>query len=269
MLALPHIGYGPPMGELTKTPAPVWATWMDRFNRWASRDLGGGPRPFPLAWWINVQKVGTAPFVFALMVAYDNFSVAAWVYLALHGTYGLCWLLKHLIFPDPGWDEPVTLLGGVNSWLFVLGLYWVAPFLLISDVLGPDRFQPSLPLIAAAISLHTLGVVVMMAADTQKYFVLKVQRGLIEDGWFKRVRHTNYTGEMMLYSAYALLVGHWIPWVILFWVWGGLFLTNMLMKEQSLSRYPGWAAYKRRSGMLLPKIFAKSSTATHVEPQTH
>jgi protein-S-isoprenylcysteine O-methyltransferase Ste14 len=60
---------------------------------------------------------------------------------------------------------------------------------------------------------------------------------------------------MMLYGAYALIVQHWIPWLILAWVWGGIFSVNMLMKEASMSRYPAWEAYKARTGMLLPWPF--------------
>jgi len=81
------------------------------------------------------------------------------------------------------------------------------------------------------------------------------QKGLIKDGFFKYVRHTNYTGEMMLYGSYALLVQHWIPWIILGGVWLGLFLPNMLKKEESLSRYPEWKEYKAQSGMIFPKLF--------------
>ena len=57
------------------------------------------------------------------------------------------------------------------------------------------------------------------------------------------IRHPNYTGEMMIYGGLALLVWHWIPFVVLAWVWIGLFL-NMVVKEASMSRYPEWAAYK-------------------------
>jgi protein-S-isoprenylcysteine O-methyltransferase Ste14 len=132
-----------------------------------------------------------------------------------------------------------------------LGLYWVFPVLLITDVWGP-RAAPSPPVLGVAIAVHTLGVVVMMAADTQKYFTLKYRRGLIDEGWFARVRHANYTGEMMIYGAYALLASHWIAWAILAWVWGGVFAANIAMKEASLARYPGWADYRRRSGLLVP-----------------
>jgi protein-S-isoprenylcysteine O-methyltransferase Ste14 len=56
----------------------------------------------------------------------------------------------------------------------------------------------------------------------------------------------------LLYSAYAILVQHWLPWVILGLIWSLVFLPNMVMKEASISRYPGWAEYKKRTGMLLP-----------------
>jgi steroid 5-alpha reductase family enzyme len=64
------------------------------------------------------------------------------------------------------------------------------------------------------------------------------------------VRHPNYLGEMMLYGSFALLAQHWAPWVVLAWVWLGVFVPNMLRKEASMSRYPEWAAYKACSGFL-------------------
>ncbi len=42
--------------------------------------------------------------------------------------------------------------------------------------------------------------------------------------------------------------------LVLAWIWGTLFATNMAMKEASLSRYPGWAEYKRRSWWLVPYV---------------
>ena len=113
----------------------------------------------------------------------------------------------------------------------------------------------SLTVLTAAISLHTLGVVIMMTADCQKYFTLKYHQGLIREGLFKYIRHPNYLGEIMLYASYAMIVQHWIPWAILAWVWIGVFLVNILQKEASMSRYPEWADYKKQSGMLIPKLF--------------
>ena len=66
------------------------------------------------------------------------------------------------------------------------------------------------------------------------------------------MRHPNYLGEMVLYGSFAVVAGHWIPWLVPAWVWLALFVPNMLGKEASMSRYPEWAAYKARTGMLLP-----------------
>jgi hypothetical protein len=41
---------------------------------------------------------------------------------------------------------------------------------------------------------------------------------------------------------------------VLAWVWGGMFAVSMTLKEVSLSRYPEWAEYKKRSWRLLPPI---------------
>jgi protein-S-isoprenylcysteine O-methyltransferase Ste14 len=51
------------------------------------------------------------------------------------------------------------------------------------------------------------------------------------------------------------MVRHWIPWVILGAIWTFVFMTNIAAQEVSLSRHPGWAAYKARTGLLLPKLF--------------
>jgi hypothetical protein len=94
-----------------------------------------------------------------------------------------------------------------------------------------------------------------MVSDAHKHFVLQVRRGLITDGLFSRIRHPNYLGEMMLYASFALLAQHWAPWLVLLWVWAGVFLPNILAKEASMARYPEWAAYRARTGLLLPRLW--------------
>jgi protein-S-isoprenylcysteine O-methyltransferase Ste14 len=213
-----------------------------------SYDLFGGPRLLKMSWVINLQKGGTLAFVLALMWAFDVWSATAWIYAALHGSYGVLWLVKDRYFPDPNWERKVTFGGAVAAWVLVLGPYWIAPILLVvGDVQAPPA------LLGAATFLYALGAVLMMVADAHKYFVLKVRRGLITDGLFGVVRHPNYLGEMMLYASFALIVQHWLPWLVLAFVWTAVFLPNILQKEASLSRHPEWADYKARTGMVLPK----------------
>ena len=233
---------------------PLWSYWAG-FTAFMTERFLGGPQILKLAWVINFQKTGTFFYILLLMNYYQNYSVAACVYLALHGMYGFCWMLKHFAFPDRSWEKKVTIGGGLMAFVLVLGLYWVFPYLLISGILGPDQKMASLAVLTAAISLHTLGVVIMMTADCQKYFTLKHHQGLIREGLFKYIRHPNYLGEIMLYASYASIGQHWIPWAILAWVWIGVFLVNILQKEASMSRYPEWADYKKQSGMLIPKLF--------------
>jgi protein-S-isoprenylcysteine O-methyltransferase Ste14 len=227
---------------------------VNRLVQYLSRDALGGPRVLKLAWVINLQKAGTAPFVAGLMWYCGNITPAAWVYLGLHGSYGLSWLIKDLALPDRGWQSRVTFGGAVLSFLLVLGPYWVMPWLLISGVLGPDHQPPSWALMSACIFLHTVGLTLMLGADCQKNLTLAQRPGLIDTGMYARTRHPNYLGEMMIYGSYALMVGHWIPWAILVSIWSLVFLPNMVAQEVSLSRHTGWNAYRARAGFLLPRL---------------
>lgn len=122
---------------------------------------------------INLHKGLTAPVVLGLMAGYHNGFMGPWIYLALHGIYGILWLFK-------------------------------------------DR--------------------------------------LYSEGFFARCRNTNYLGEILIYLSFALLAMHWLPYAVLAGFIVGVFLPNMRRKDQSLSRYPEFAAYKKRSGLLLPRL---------------
>lgn len=197
---------------------------------------------------INLHKGLTAPVVLGLMAIYQHFEIGAWVYLALHGTYGLLWLLKDRIYPDRQWEQELSVGAGMGTFI-ILGLYWVAPWLLMSRGVTPPA-----PLIAGAIALNLMGVFLHYTSDAQKYFTLKYQSGLITEGFFARCRNTNYVGEVLIYSSFALLVMHWLPFVILGGFVALIFVPNMLKKDQSLSRYPEFEAYRARSGLFFPKL---------------
>jgi protein-S-isoprenylcysteine O-methyltransferase Ste14 len=231
---------------------PRWAQMLHRANLYLSTDLFGGPQVLKLAWVINAQKLGSLPLVLFLMWLYGNWSGVAWVYLALYGSYGICWFLKDMAFPDANWQRRVTWGGGVAAFLLGLAPYWILPWLLLS---GRGRPPESAAVVGFAIGLHTVGLFLMTAADAQKTYTLRLQQGLVTDGMFRFVRHPNYLGEMMLYAAYAVLVGHWAAWAILLVMWILEFVPNMLAKEASLSRYPEWESYRARTGALLPRVW--------------
>jgi protein-S-isoprenylcysteine O-methyltransferase Ste14 len=235
-------------------PPPAWAEKMAGFTAHLVQDFLGGPRPWKFSWVINFQKVGTFVFLGILMWHYRNTSTAAWVYLAMHGSYGLVWFLKDVAFPDPAWQKRITIGGGIMAFAAVLGWYWVFGWLLIAGVAEPGYPLPDGAWFCLCITVCILGCCIMIAADAQKYFTLRERPGLITDGMFRHVRHPNYLGEILVYGSFALMVWHWLPWLVLAWVWLGVFAVNMNMKEASLSRHPGWNEYRARTRWLVPGV---------------
>ena len=234
--------------------APSWAEVMGRVNRYVMNDFGGGQRVLKLAWVINFQKLTTIPLLGFFIGWYHNTRPEAWIYFAMQSSYGLAWVVKDFAFPDSTFHRRITIGAGIASFLTVLGWYWLFGWLLISAGAPPAYPLPDYAWFSLCISLCILGCEVMIAADAQKYFTLRLKRGLITDGMYRFIRHPNYLGEMMIYSSFALMVWQWPPVVVLAWVWGGLFAVNITLKEVRMSRYPEWEEYKKHSWRLLPPI---------------
>jgi protein-S-isoprenylcysteine O-methyltransferase Ste14 len=208
---------------------------------------------------INLHKGMTSLVVLGLMVAYQNFSIAPWVYLSLHGTYGLMWLIKDAVYPDRQWEKEISIGLGIGTFL-LLGVYWLPPFLLISN-----KTEPAAPLIALAIAINIFGVMLHFVSDAQKHFTLKYRSGLITEGFFERCRNTNYFGEILIYLGFAILANNWLAFLPLLAFIAGIFIPNMLKKDRSLARYPQFAEYQANSGLLIPKLFGRSVIKTAPE----
>jgi len=200
---------------------------------------------------IDAHKMVTFLALLGLMAWFDRWqNPTAWVYLALHGSYGLLWALKGQIFPDKQFDVPA-------AWWFVplslggLSLYWGAGFIINAyDVQAPAW------LLGLAVSMNLFGVFFHFTSDMQKYVALHLQPGhLVKDGLFARVRNINYFGELLIYLSFALLSMHWIPLAILAAYVLGYWVPSMFRKDKSLSRYPDFAEYKRGSRLFLPFLF--------------
>ncbi|MFM8322823.1 MAG: methyltransferase [Chloroflexota bacterium] len=205
----------------------------------------------PMKFYIDTHKGATFLFVLLLMAFFGRWdSPAAWLYLALHGVYGALWVLKSRIFPDRSWERPVSLAYGVGVVWGGLTLYWIAPVLLmLRDV------QPPAWWLGLCAALYSLGVFTHFAADMQKHTVLALRPGLITDGMFARVRNPNYFGELLIYLGFGLLAMHWAPLLVIGLFVAFYWLPNMRRKDRSLSRYPGFESYRRRTQLLIPFLF--------------
>lgn len=235
-----------------KTKAKAAENFLVKYLSNYMTDLGGGPKLFKLRYIINFQKGATFLFILFLMKHYGNYSLGAFLYLALHGSYGIFWLLKDFVFGDRQFDKPATCascLGGV----LLLAAYWYIPFMQIS---GQGIQNPSVYRALTAVLMYVFGVNIMLVSDAQKHFTLKYKKGLISDGMFYVNRNPNYFGEILLYASFAVLVGKWTPWLILGTVWLIVFNLNMYLKDEtSLKKKEGWEEYSKRSSKLLFKVF--------------
>lgn len=198
---------------------------------------------------INGHKIAT-PVVVVAMMAYFNFwGVTAWVYLTLHSTYCLLWMIKENTFRDKRFEESIHPVAGTIFVFGMLGMYWVAPFLITSGHLEAPNW-----LIGLSIFLVVLGVFYHYVSDAHKHAVLRIQQGLITTGLFSRSRNPNYFGEMLIYLGFVILAMHWAPFIALAY-WWTFFVRNMLKKDKSISRYPEYADWKKRTGLCFPKLF--------------
>jgi steroid 5-alpha reductase family enzyme len=174
----------------------------------------------------------------------------AWVYLALHGTYGLLWVMKTHLFPDANWVRKTSLWFGLVSWAALM-LYWIPAFLLMqAGVQAPPW------LLALAISLNIFGVFFVFTADMQKYTTLKLRPNeLITDGMFGLSRNVNYFGELLIYAAFALLPMTWLAFlplalfIVFFWI------PNMVRKDKILAGLPGFNEYRKKTKAFFPFLF--------------
>ena len=94
-----------------------------------------------------------------------------------------------------------------------------------------DRFPPEDPSACLADWPAHPGCLIMIAADAQKCFMLRLKRGLITDARYRFIRHPNYLGEMMIYGSFVLIVWHWLPIAVMTWVWEGVLAVNMECKR--------------------------------------
>jgi steroid 5-alpha reductase family enzyme len=201
-------------------------------------------------YFIDSHKGVTGLAILVMMAIYGQWhNPTAWVYLGLHGGYGILWVLKSATFPDKqweqrtGWGYALVIWGGLT-------LYWVAPWLLTSQGVQAPPW-----LLGACVFVCALGIFLHFTADMQKHLSLALRPGqLITGGLWSRTRNPNYLGELLIYFSFALLAMHWLPPVILAAFVAVVWVPNMRRKDRSLARYPDYAAYRARSKWLIPWV---------------
>ena len=196
------------------------------------------------------------------MVYYNNFSIGAWIYLSLHGSYGIFWATKSRAFPDPGFTKPATITSCIIAPfpIAIIPYYFIGYWMMTG---GEANRNPSFERIFVALQMHVYGMVLMVVTDVQKYLVLKERKGLITHGMHGWSRNLNYVGEMMVYASFGVMCQRWEVWFIYSYMFGIIFPLRMMIKEYSLSRKVGWEEYKEKTWFLIPKLY-NNATISYV-----
>ena len=100
-----------------------------------------GPELIPVYYTVNFAKGTMMLYLLALMVYFDNFSVGAWIYLGLHGSYGVLWVARDLAFPDSATQKRQTFLSWLVLLVPVLGPYQLIGYWMMSG--GDLQRNPS------------------------------------------------------------------------------------------------------------------------------
>ena len=213
--------------------------------------LAFGPKIIKFNWLINAQKTGTIFIMFLLMKYYNNYSTGAWLYLSLHGTYGLLWFLKDMVFPDKSFQNYLTIIPAILVSLFLLS-YWLMGF---EVMCGLGDQNPSGKKIFGCFFLFSFGNILMMCSDLQKFIVLKYKKGLIDDYFLKNNRNTNYFGEILVYLTFAIACGRKEGYIMLIIEWITFFGSRIYMKDLRLAKKHGFEKYKKNSYIILFRFF--------------
>jgi iron complex transport system ATP-binding protein len=202
---------------------------------------------------INIAKVTT---IFALVIPAVVLGLQGErvvLYLALHVSYCVWWLVEQLLLParrEQIFREPV------GPGLVVATVLYVGLFFSLPGWLAMANPAPLAPFTAAlAVVLFSFGSLINTTADVQKTTARQLGVGLVCDAAWRRIRHVNYLGDLLRYSSFAVLAGSPWAWLLPLSVLL-VYLQRIAAKEQSLAeRYPDFAAYSARSWRLLPGLW--------------
>lgn len=218
---------------------------------------GQGEGPAPGGWSqltaINAAKVLTIVLLLVLAAVYGVRDMRQVVYLSLHISYCVWWLLEQWLFPERCrqlFTERVGMGGFAGALLFVGVLYTLPGWLAFRNP-QPMTFAA----VAVALGLFSFGSLINASADVQKSTAKAMGAGLVHNGIWRRVRHVNYLGDLLRYLSFAVVAGNgWaylVPGVVLL-----LYLQRIAQKEgQMAAKYPEFAEWRQRSTRLLPGVW--------------
>ena len=175
------------------------------------------------------------------------------LYLSLHISYCLWWLLEQWLFPA---RVQQLFTDRVGPGRFAVALLFIGVLYSLPGLLAFLNPTPiSNGAMALGVGLFSFGSLINATADVQKMTAKAMGAGLVADGIWRRVRHVNYLGDLLRYLSFAVVAGmgwgYLVPALVLL-----IYLQRIQQKEQQMaSKYPEFVAYQGRSTRLLPWLW--------------
>lgn len=202
---------------------------------------------------INVAKTVTILCLIAFALIYGINGERQIIYLCLHISYCLWWLVEQWLFPLRR-QQIFTEKAGIPTLIAVIlfvGVFYSLPGYFAFTNPNPISYGT----IAIALPLYIFGSLINTGADIQKMVAKNLEGGLVKDGIWRYVRHINYLGDLMRYTSFSVVSG--VVWAfILPGIIALLYLQRISDKEKAMSaKYSEFAAYQQNSTRLLPWIW--------------
>jgi protein-S-isoprenylcysteine O-methyltransferase Ste14 len=202
---------------------------------------------------INAAKALTILLLLVLAATLGVGDMRQVLYLSLHISYCLWWLIEQWLFPlrkEQLFTERVGLGGFVMALLFI-GVLYALPGL--AAFLNPAPIGAGT--VALALGLFIFGSLINATADVQKMTAKAMGAGLVADGIWRKVRHVNYLGDLLRYLSFAVVAGlawaYVVPALVLL-----LYLQRIGQKERQMgAKYGEFGAYQGRSTRLVPWLW--------------
>jgi len=215
--------------------------------------LRGAPGGWSEITAINAAKVLTILLLLALAAVLGVRDMRQVIYLSLHISYCLWWLLEQWCFPERARQ---VFTDRVGPGRFLLALLFIGVLYSLPGVLAFLNPTPiAFGTVALALGLFSFGSLINTSADVQKMTAKAMGAKLVADGIWRGVRHVNYFGDLLRYLSFAIVAGggwaYLVPALVLL-----LYLQRIASKEKQMSeKYPEFAAWQQRSVRLLPGIW--------------
>lgn len=201
---------------------------------------------------INAAKVLTVVCLVIYTIVFGISDSRQVIYLCLHVSYCLWWLLEQWLFPARRqiFNEPVGISQFISALVYVGVFYSLPGYLAFTN-------PTSISVIATAIAipLYIFGTLINTTADVQKLTAKQYGADLVQDGVWRFSRNVNYFGDLLRYLSFSVVAGslwaYLVPGTIAL-----LYLQRISQKEQTMSdKYSEYAAYQQSSSRLIPFLW--------------